>query len=155
MSDLSSKHATNVLIAMRPATSADEAFVLSLEESCLRSQSVDARGRWVSRPGMGEIFPGACRIIQHDGRDVGCLTVLEDKGGLHIDQFYVMASARNMGIGQHILNGLISRASGSTASIRIAVFANSPFVSFFQRSGFGIAGTTRHKILLQRPSHSC
>ena len=118
------------------AVAEDEGFVLRLEELSRRKLSDVKHRHFVPRPGMGDEFPGNCRIIRYENADVGCLTVSVQGDCTHIDQLYLVPNARGLGIGRWVIDTLFSQAQKLGQSVQVTILANCGAVRFSQRRAF-------------------
>ncbi len=132
---------------LRNAIAEDEGFVLRLEELSLRKFS-DMR-HFVPRPGMGDEFPGNCRIIRYENADVGCLTVSEENDCTHIDQLYLVPQARGLGIGRRVAGYLFSQAEKRGQRVQVTILANCDAAGFFLAVGFHMVSRTSMTIKME------
>lgn len=86
--------------------------------------------------------------IMVDGVRVGFLNV-KDKGDyLHIENIQLYARYRNKGIGQQVLEELLSRNTDRT--FRLMVFEGNPAVKLYEKLGFKADGQKYGSIIMSK-----
>lgn len=137
-------------VRLRQAAGEDESLILELERSTIRKAAESTFGRWTPRPGMGDRFPQCSWIIQYKNDDVGCITIHEERGLILIDQFYIVRTCQNIGIGTVVLVEIINKASIGMRNIQVNIFNRGEDVRrFFEIAGFVIKARSQNILTLE------
>jgi ribosomal protein S18 acetylase RimI-like enzyme len=126
-------------VRLRPATDADDAFCLELNEASLREYIEPIYG-WdmeVQRMYHARWFdPARLTIIEDDGGDaIGVLDVTDEGDHLYLSRIEILPEVQGGGVGTAVMRDLMR---GGRA-IRLHVFANNVRARrFYERLGFSI-----------------
>lgn len=137
---------------LRNALSEDEGFVLRLEELSLRQHCEINHERFVTRPGMGDEFPGNCQITQHENADVGCLITSMQDDCTHIDHLYLHLDARGLCIDHRVIDSLILNAGKRGQRVQATIPATGDASRFFAAAGFFIVSRTSKTMKIKWPA---
>jgi GNAT superfamily N-acetyltransferase len=139
--------------ALRSATSADAGFVQELEEICMRAYAEVLWASWIPSIARYGFDPSRHRVVQIDGKDVGCIDVWREADHLLLDKLYLLPEARGQGIGASLLNLVLSEAQAARMPLRLSVLTSNPrALTFYLREGFREIDRTPERILLEAPS---
>jgi ribosomal protein S18 acetylase RimI-like enzyme len=78
----------------------------------------------------------ACRILQHDGEDIGMVKVLRDGSTWTIEQLQIAPAHQGDGIGAAVLRTIIADARAAGALLRLSVLKQNPAARLYARLGF-------------------
>jgi GNAT superfamily N-acetyltransferase len=120
-------------VALRPATSGDEAFALRVTEACMRVYAEQTWGTWNGRADFDLAFD---QIIQLAGRDIGLFGVDGRSDCWFLDKFYLLPAYQNQGIGSCLLERLIDDAKAAQVVLRLTVLEVNPARRFYERHDF-------------------
>jgi GNAT superfamily N-acetyltransferase len=134
---------------LRPAVKADRAFcwliyrdaVQPLTANWNEAEHLHLVERAVSHPGTS--------ILRSDNADTGWVEVSESGGAVELKQFFVLATARNSGLGTSFLNWMKERADRKRKDLLIELLANSPARGLCERLGFKAVTTADNKVTMR------
>jgi ribosomal protein S18 acetylase RimI-like enzyme len=150
-------------ITLRPVTSADEEFLLSVYAST-RSEEM-ARVPWTQEQKDAFVrlqfaaqqqhypaqYPQANHdVISVDGVPVGRIYLDRSKEGLHILDITVLPQYRSAGIGSKVLRQVLDEAARRRVPVTIYVENFNPSLRLFQRLGFHVAEENGFQLLLRK-----
>jgi len=136
----------------RPATAADDAFLLALYAST--RSDLDPLGwpeatraafcelQWrAQRAGYAAAYPHArSEVLEVDGRPAGRLLISEADAELVVVDVALLPDARGRGVGRQVLEELQIAAAASRRSVRLQVLDESPARRLYERLGFVATG---------------
>ncbi|WP_371813775.1 GNAT family N-acetyltransferase [Ensifer sp. ENS07] len=97
---------------------------------------------------MGDQFPSNCRIVEKGDLAVGCVTVSQSDGCVHIEQLYIAPTYRNRGFGRAVIEEVLSSARLQGQNVRAQVLADPDILRFFEALGFVATSRTTRTIAL-------
>ena len=137
------------MLSRRAAIEADKAFLIWLEEACMREYAVALWGAWPLDLSVRNSIVG-CQIVVDDGYDVGCVTVEKHSDHLWLDELFIAPAFQRQGIGSKVLWSVISDAEELELPVRLSVLTTNPALGFYQRHGFRIHRETTERRYLAR-----
>jgi ribosomal protein S18 acetylase RimI-like enzyme len=97
-------------------------------------------------PGKYAVPEGALFVAYHEGKPAGCVAGFKSEGGaFEVTRLWVRAEFRGMGVGDNLVNALLSSASqsGYKSSILRSRREMTPAHTVYRRAGFiDVDGTT-------------
>lgn len=93
--------------------------------------------------------PAAFRLIEREGRFLGCVAVVDHSTHREIHSFYLEPEAQGRGLGCAVLNAIL--AEHPDRPVHLEVLKGSPAARFYERAGFRQTGETEFDLLLERP----
>ncbi|MDN2579383.1 GNAT family N-acetyltransferase [Aquibium sp. ELW1220] len=137
--------------SLRPATRADAAFFVDLEEACMRAYAVALWGEWRPSATVESFDPAGMRVILMDGQDAGVLVTGPEAGHLRVQKLYVSPDCQNRGLGAWALGVAIAEAEAAGLPVMLTVLTTNPARRFYEREGFRLAGETPERLTMVRP----
>jgi ribosomal protein S18 acetylase RimI-like enzyme len=133
-------------LVFRPATPADEPFLLRLrgltmDEHLRRAGSVEDDERRIER--IRADFDWA-QVIECEGEPVGFLKVRRDPGEWRIVQVQLMPALQGRGTGGAIVAQVLKDAAAAGASVTLSVLKGNPAKRLYERLGFVATGEGEH-----------
>jgi GNAT superfamily N-acetyltransferase len=128
-------------ITVRPATESDRDFLCTVQELCMRAYAERTWGKWIPEP-FDNFRPEIHQIIQCDGKEIGCIAVIDEPEALMLEKLYILPGHQGRGIGTWLLEGLIERARAAGKPIRLRVLRVNPARRLYERNGFQIDRST-------------
>ena len=133
-------------ITLRPATVDDEAFLLKLfgstreEFRFLNSAELEALVRMqftLRHQQYRNGYPnGEDSLIIDRGEPIGRIFIDEAEHELMLVDIALLPEYRNRGIGRHLLDQLLARATAAKKAVRLQVFSSNPARRLYERLGF-------------------
>lgn len=136
----------------RPATPQDIPFLIALRQDTMQ-QHLIASGVQTSPSYHRQrvLYHFECaQILLSQGRPVGLLKVSRQPGEWEIIQIQLTPELQGGGIGQRILNSLISEARDAGASIRLNVLKSNPARHLYTKLGFETIAQTSYEFIMVR-----
>jgi len=140
-------------VSLRPATSADEDFLLQLFASTrvdeFKFLDADRRQKEalvrmqfdLQRQQYDAGYPEADHnIILRDGQPIGRLFVDDGDREITLVDVALLPEHRNSGIGKYLIQQLITRAADEKKAVRLHVLKSNPAQRLYQRLGFARVG---------------
>jgi GNAT superfamily N-acetyltransferase len=137
--------------SLRPATRADAAFFVDLEQACMRACAETLWGEWRPSATVESFDPAGMRIILADGQDAGVLMTRPEARHLHVQKLYVSPDFQNRGLGAWALGAAIAEADAAGLPVMLTVLTTNPARRFYEREGFRLAGETAERFTMVRP----
>jgi ribosomal protein S18 acetylase RimI-like enzyme len=153
---MSTKESTGqALLSQRPVTGDDQRFLFELYVSTRADEF--AQLGWdqrqleallkkqfeAQRNSYRMYYPDAEQsIIQHEGQDVGQMTVDNTAGRVLLVDISILPRYRNCGIGTSALTGLLNGSQSRGEKVVLNVLRNSSAVRLYSRLGFDRVGET-------------
>ncbi len=94
--------------------------------------------------------PAAFRLIESNGRVLGCVAVLDGADYREIHSFYLEPDAQGRGLGRAVLDAILAERPGIPT--RLEVLKQSPAARFYERAGFRLTEETGFDRLYERPA---
>ncbi len=134
---------------LRPAVKADLAFCWPIYRDAVQPLTAnwnETEHRRLVERAVGQ--PGTS-ILRSDNADKGWVEVSESGGAVELKQFFVLAAARNNGLGTSFLNWMKERADRKRKDLLIEVLVDSPARGLCERLGFKAAKTADNKVTMR------
>lgn len=135
-------------LVLRPACSGDVAYLLALEEACMRAYAEALWGTWRPRAGLD---PAGHEIVVEGGIDVGCVATTLHADCLFIDKLYVDPAFQGRGIGTAILRRKVDAAAARGLPTTLSVLVTNPADRLYRREGFVVVGETPERRRMTKP----
>lgn len=135
-------------LVLRPAGTDDVAYLLAIEEACMRAYAEALWGTWRPREGLD---PAGHEIVEEHGIDVGCVATTLHADHLFVDKLYVDPAFQGRGIGTAILRRKIGEAAARGLPTTLSVLTTNPADRLYRREGFVVVGETRERRRMTRP----
>ncbi len=134
-------------LTYRDCTSEDETFLYGLHRATMRVYVEETWGGWDEawqRDYFHQRFsPGAIRILQLDGVDIGLVSVQERTEELFLSSLEILPAFQRQGIGSQVVRALIEQASAQGKTVALKVLKSNRLARhLYQRLGFGVTGET-------------
>jgi GNAT superfamily N-acetyltransferase len=134
---------------LRPAVKADLAFCWLIYRDAVQPLTAhwnEAERRRLVEQALGH--PGTS-ILRSDKDDKGWVEVSESRHAVELKQLYVLAAARNGGLGTGFLNWMKERADRKRKDLLIEMPAGSPARGLCERLGFKAVTTADDKLTMR------
>ena len=125
-----------IAFELRPAAKADLAFCWPIYRDALQPLTANWNEAEHQRLVEKAISHAGTSILCSDKADKGWVEVSENNGSVEVKQFFVLADARNNGLGTSFLNWMKERADRKRKDLLLNVPANSPAKGLCERLGF-------------------
>ncbi|MBN1356669.1 GNAT family N-acetyltransferase [bacterium] len=86
--------------------------------------------------------PAVIRIVQHDGRDIGMVEMMERPFDLFLSRIEILPEFQNRGIGTIVLNSLKAKSEITGKPLRLHVFKVNPAIRLYEKLGFSMESET-------------
>jgi ribosomal protein S18 acetylase RimI-like enzyme len=94
--------------------------------------------------------PDIRKMIQFQGRDVGCISVQDQGNALFIAYIAISPTYRRRGIGSSLIQKVIREAEERGIPVRLQSLKVNPVRELYERLGFRIIGSTETHILMEK-----
>ena len=134
---------------LRPAVKADLAFCWPIYREAVQPLTAnwsEAEHQRLVERAVGH--PGTS-ILRSDKTDTGWVEVSESPHAVELKQLFVLAAARNRGLGTNFLNWMKERADRKRKDLLLDVLANSPALGLCERLGFKALTTADNKVTMR------
>ena len=134
---------------LRPAVKSDLAFCWPIYRDAVQPLTAnwnEAEHQRLVERAVGH--PGTS-ILRSDNSDRGWVEVAESGQAMELKQLFVVAAARNGGLGTRFLNWMKERADRKRKDLLLEVLANSPARGLCERLGFKAVTTTDNKVTMR------
>ncbi len=151
-------------VGLRASTPADEPFLTEVfagtrgDELALLASSPVLRAQFSrSQSGLqqrayAETYPGAAfEVVLFDGAPAGRLFLARRADEICLVDIALLPSFRGLGIGTHLLRGLLAEAVAAGATISLHVAAGNRARNLYRRLGFVVTGLTGVHLRMQWP----
>jgi GNAT superfamily N-acetyltransferase len=136
-------------ISLRAADEADWTFVAALTEECMRVYAEQTWGNWF--PERQDQFNHAThQIVVVDGREIGCVSVVEHAGFTSLEKLYISKKYQNQGIDTALLAQVFEQARKQAGVLRLRVLRVNPARKFYVKHGFQVTDETRERLFMTR-----
>jgi len=140
-------------ITLRVAAKEDLEFLFSLLRASLGPYVEQTYGPWKDEEQRTRFFastdPATHRIIELDGRPVGCLAVRWLPDQVKLDRILLLPAHQNRGIGTHLVREVVAKAGVAGLPVRLRVFRVNPARRLFECLGFVATGETETHVLME------
>ena len=144
--------------SMRPFDDTDLETLIQIVRDHLEEEVTRHIGPWHhSEKMLREEMPAARGdikvIVEGDGEIVGFVWVTGHDDFLFLDEIHVVETARGAGLGAALMREVEAQAARRGLSrIRLAVFADSPQITFYEHLGFEVVErvVARHQIYMSK-----
>ena len=135
-------------VRLRQATRSDAAYILWLEEACMKAYAVALWGTW--RPSSSEeaVVVSRHQIIELAAKRIGCVTVEITKDFVELKRLFIAPEFQNRGIGADVLGRVKETARAAGVPVRLSVLTTNPALRFYQRHGFRVIEQTSERRIL-------
>ena len=138
-----------LVFELRPAAKADLAFCWLIYRDAVQPLTAhwnEAEQRRLVEQALGH---AGTSILRSDKDDKGWVEVSESRHAVELKQLYVLAAARNGGLGTSFLNWMKERADRKRKDLLIEVPAGSPARGLCERLGFKAVTTADDKLTMR------
>lgn len=139
-------------IALRPACDEDFAFCARLYMSAManviRELKLDAAKQEENLRHLWEV--DQVQIVTRDGADVGWMQSAAHNDGLYLEQIFVDAPFRGLGIGTKLITDLIDQATRNGQPMTLAVVRKNRARQLYERLGFRVLDEDDRKFYMRR-----
>jgi ribosomal protein S18 acetylase RimI-like enzyme len=142
-------------VETRTATEADYEFLYDLHRRAFRANVEATWGwdeDWQVRHFREHFNPARCEIIVCDGRDAGCLRVLEETDYIFVDYIAILPACQNQGVGTRLLQNIQARAAAMKVPVRLSVLTVNRARRLYERLGFRVVGNDDVRYYLEAPA---
>jgi ribosomal protein S18 acetylase RimI-like enzyme len=141
-------------IELRPASIADEPFLLQLRKSTMTEHLQKAGVATDDGTHFERIranFEDA-RVVRAGDEDVGLLKISREVSKWHVHQLQISPNCQGRGIGEAVLRLVLAEAKEANVAVSLSVMHRNPARRLYERLGFKYAGETPSDVkLLWRP----
>jgi N-acetylglutamate synthase-like GNAT family acetyltransferase len=137
-------------VTLRPATKSDAAYLLKLEEVCMRAYAEALWGGWKQSDTVESLDVAGHEVIEQDGNAVGCIAAIWHADHLFIEKLYIGPAFQGRGIGTHVLNTKSCQAAQRGLPMKLSVLTTNPADRFYQREGFVLEAETQERRLFSK-----
>ncbi|MCI0636496.1 MAG: GNAT family N-acetyltransferase [Actinobacteria bacterium] len=140
-------------IALRVAANEDLEFLFALLRASLGPYVEQTFGPWDDEDQRARFFastdPATHRVIELDGRPVGCLAVRWLADEVRLDRIFLLPAHQSRGIGTHLVREVVAQACAAGLPVRLRVFRVNPARRLYERLGFATTGETETHVLME------
>jgi ribosomal protein S18 acetylase RimI-like enzyme len=144
-------------VTLRPAVSADYDFLYDLHRQTLKRAIQETWGwdeAWQRAHFQQHFDLTGKNIIQQNGRDIGCLKVLDEGDHIFLSYIAITPEFQNRGIGTRLIREVLAKGGRSGKPVTLKVLKNNPARVLYERLGFVITKSTdTHYLMEAEPSH--
>ena len=94
--------------------------------------------------------PNVRKIIQFQGRDIGCISVQDQGEALFLAYIAICPTYQRRGIGSSLIRDVILKAEGRSIPVRLQLLKVNPARELYERLGFRTTGFTETHILMEK-----
>jgi GNAT superfamily N-acetyltransferase len=134
---------------LRPAVKADLAFCWPIYRDAIQPLTANWKEAEHQRLVERAVGHAGTSILCSDKADKGWVEVSESHGAVELKQLFVLAAARNNGLGTSFLNWMKERADRKRKDLLLEVLANSPARALCERLGFKAVTTADNKVTMR------
>ena len=138
-----------IAFELRPAVKADLAFCWPIYRDAVQPLTANWNEAEHQRLVEKAVGHSGTSILRSDNADRGWVEVSESGGAVELKQFFVLAAARNNGLGTSFLNWMKERAERKRKDLLIEVLSDSPARGLCERLGFKAAKTADNKVTMR------
>ena len=139
----------SISFELRPAVKADLAFCWPIYRDAVQPLTANWNEAEHQRLVEKAVGHAGTSILLSDKADKGWVEVLENHGAVELKQLFVLAAARNNGLGTSFLNWMKERADRKRKDLLLDVLANSPARALCERLGFKAVTTADNKVTMR------
>ena len=140
-------------ITLRDAASDDLEFLFSLLRVALGPYVVQTFGPWDDAEQRARFFaatdPAMHRIVEQDGRPVGCLAVRRLPDEVRLNRVLLLPEVQSRGIGTQLVREVLAQARAAGLPVRLRVFRVNPARRLYERLGFVVTAETDTHFLME------
>lgn len=140
-------------ITLRDAAADDVEFLFSLLRASLGPYVVQTFGPWDDAEQRTRFLettdPATHRIVEQDGRPVGCLAVRRLPDEVRLNRVLLLPEVQNRGIGTQLVREVVAKARAAGLPVRLRVFRVNPARRLYERLGFVATGETDTHVLME------
>lgn len=140
-------------ISLRPITKVDFDFIYNVTKAAMKSYVEQTWGSWVDHEQRARVDAtidlSTHQIIQHKGKDIGCLALEHHPSHIQLTKLYLLPDFQRLGIGTFVLRQLIAEAKQTSKSIQLRVLAVNPARRLYEREGFVVQAQTDERIYME------
>jgi GNAT superfamily N-acetyltransferase len=134
---------------LRPAVKADLAFCWPIYRDAVQPLMANWNEADHQRLVEQAVRHPGTSILRLDSADKGWVEVSESRHAVELKQLFVLAAARNNGLGTSFLNWMKERADRKRKDLLLEVLANSPARGLCERLGFKAVTTANDKVTMR------
>ena len=135
------------MIELRPANSEDFNFLYMLKKNTLKEYISKTWGwdeKWQKEYFSKNFKPKLIKIITLSGRDIGCISIFEEKDYYFLSIIEILPKYQNQGIGSKLIKDLLIKAEKKYKSVYLQVLkTNERAQKLYKRLGFLIEEETK------------
>lgn len=147
---------TDSAITLRPATNADESFLLGLRQSTMSEhlERVGEPSDAAAHHARLQYRYDAARIICLDGAAIGLLKAYRDETEWCLVQLQITAQYQGRGLGERIIKTLLANAQADALPVSLKVLKGNPAKRLYERLGFREVGADEREFHMRwQPTH--
>ena len=140
-------------LTLREAKESDEIFVDTLTRISMRpfveavwQTEAEREYYYTLNPFEAE----RTKIVQLEGKDVGRITLRDDKEGRWIVAIHLMPEAQGKGIGRYLLTKVIEKATQEQKDLYLTVLKVNPARHLYAKLGFEVYDERNHRYYMKR-----
>lgn len=131
----------------------DLEYLYRLCESTMRTYTEKVWGSW-NELEIREHFAQALverkfECIMEDGVRVGAISVERNEAHYQLEQIFIEPIHQNRGLGEIVIQRIISKAEKEALPIRLRVLKPNPAIRFYERLGFVMSKATKERYFME------
>ncbi len=137
---------------LRDANEEDFDLLYRLHRDTLKPYVRDARAwdeAWQLENFRQHFNPENQRIIRHEGRDIGSLSLHDHETFLLLDNIALAPELRNQGIGTIVIREVLDLAKRRAIPVRLNVLKANRAAKLYERLGFVRTGDDQHRYFME------
>lgn len=141
------------VLTLRTADAGDMELLFALLRDALGPYVEQTYGTWNEEEQRASFFartdPATHRIVELQGRPIGCLALRRGPEELRILRVFLFPSFQNQGFGGELVRAVLVEAEAAALPVRLRVFRVNPARRFYERIGFRAVGETDTHTLME------
>jgi ribosomal protein S18 acetylase RimI-like enzyme len=146
-----------MLIALRPASVTDLAFIYEVTEASMRGYVEQTWGQWHRALQLEHVEksfdPATHRVLLVDDEPAGLVAVVVHESQIELEKLYLSPRFQNRGIGSHVVKQVLASAASTGKPVRLRVLkVNESAQRFYRRHGFVVTSASPERVFMEVPA---
>jgi ribosomal protein S18 acetylase RimI-like enzyme len=146
-----------MLIALRPASVTDLAFIYEVTEASMRGYVEQTWGQWHRALQLEHVEksfdPATHRVLLVDDEPADLVAVSVHESHMELEKLYLSLRFQNRGIGSHVVKQLLVTAASTGKPVRLRVLkVNESAQRFYRRHSFVVTSVSLERVFMEVPA---